>query len=299
MGFIHKDLFRTADTVLQEAGHPALGRNMTKEEKTKDEKAVLCVDDESSILTALTRLLRKEPYRVFTAPGGAAGLEILDQQDVQVVITDQRMPEMTGTQFLQKVKAKKPDTIRVVLSGYAEAEAIVAAINQGEVYRFVAKPWQDEPLKSTIRQCFDQYDLLQENLRLTEQTRLQVGQLQNLNRLLEASVDIRTRSLQFSQEVLDHLPVAVVGISLEQEIILTNAAAMAQLEPLASLVPGTDMAAVLPPDAVSGVCACLTTACAEPFTFDWDGRRWIAHPSNLGVGDGRRGCVLLLEEVGS
>ena len=265
---------------------------------TKEEKAVLCVDDESSILTALTRLLRKEPYRVFTAPGGAAGLEILDQQDVQVVITDQRMPEMTGTQFLQKVKAKKPDTIRVVLSGYAEADAIVAAINQGEVYRFVAKPWQDEALKSTIRQCFDQYELLQENLRLTEQTRLQVGQLQNLNRLLETTVDIRTRSLQFSQEVLDHLPVAVVGISMEQEIILTNAAAMTQLEPLANLVPGTDMAAVLPPDAVSGVCACLAADRARAFSFAWEQRRWVARPFFLGHGDAKRGCVLLLEEEG-
>ena len=262
---------------------------------TKDENAVLCVDDESSILTALTRLLRKEPYRVFTAPGGAEGLEILDRHDVQVVISDQRMPQMTGTQFLQKVKARKPDTIRVVLSGYAEADAIVAAINQGEVYRFVAKPWQDEPLKSTIRQCFDQYELLQENFRLTEQTRLQVGQLQNLNRLLEASVDLRTRSLRFSQEVLDHLPVPVIGISLEQEIVLVNAAALAKLEPLTRLVPGTDMASVFPPEAVSGIRACLASGRAEDFSFAWENRRWTAHPSNLGEGDAPRGCVLLLE----
>lgn len=261
--------------------------------------AVLCVDDEASILNALKRLLRKEPYCVHTACGGQAGLDILDQQEIQVVISDQRMPEMTGTQFLQKVKARKPETIRVVLSGYAEADVIVAAINQGEVYRFVAKPWQDEALKTTIRQCFDQYEILQENVRLTQQTRLQVGQLQNLNRLLEASVDLRSKTLQFSQEVLDNLPVAVVGISMEQEIVLTNAAAMAQLEPLAGLVPGTDMAAVLPPEAVTGICACLTTDRARPFSFTWEQRRWTARPSCLGEGDAKRGCVLLLQEEGS
>lgn len=262
-----------------------------------DDRALLCVDDESGILSSLKRLLRKEPYRVFTADSGRAGLAVLAEQDVQVVITDQRMPEMCGTEFLQQVKARKPDTIRVVLSGYAEADVIVSAINQGEVYRFVAKPWQDEALKTTIRQCFTQYELLQENRRLTEQTQMQLGQLQNLNRLLEASVDLRTTSLQFAQEVLDHLPVPVLGISMDGEIVLANAAAIAKLPPLAGLLPGTPAAAVLPPEAMAGIQTCLQTCRGESFTFALADRRWTARPAGLGHGEAKRGCVVLLTEA--
>ena len=263
------------------------------------ENAVLFVDDEESILSSLKRLLRKEPYKVHTAVGGAAGLEVLAEHQVQVVVSDQRMPEMTGTQFLQKVKQGWPDTIRVVLSGYAEADVIVDAINQGEVYRFVGKPWKDEALKTTIRQCFEHFDILQENLRLTRQTQLQVHQLQNLNNLLEASVEVRTRSLQFSQEVVENLPLMILGISLEEEVVLTNGWARSRLEALRTVIPGTEMDAILPPDAVAAIRSCMTTTKAQEFSFSWGGMSLKARPSILGTEDSPRGCVLLLEEVPS
>ena len=261
------------------------------------DKAVLFVDDEESILSSLKRLLRKEPYKVYTAVGGEAGLELLAEHEVQLVVSDQRMPEMTGTQLLQKVRQQWPDTVRVVLSGYAEADVIVDAINQGEVYRFIAKPWKDEALKTTIRQCFEHYEITQENLRLTEQTQLQVKQLQNLNDQLEASVEARTRCLEFSQEVVENLPLMVLGISLEEEIVLTNGTARSRLEPLRTLIPGTEIDLILPPDAVEAIRGCLTSTQAEEFSFSWDGKILKAIPSILGTEEARRGCVLLLEEV--
>ncbi len=261
------------------------------------ERAILCVDDEKSILNSLKRLLRKEPYKVYTAVGGEAGLAIMAQHPVQLVISDQRMPGMTGTQLLEKIKDDWPDTIRVILSGYAEADVIVDSINQGGVYRFIAKPWHEDSLKTTIRQCLEQYDIVQENIRLNEQTKEQVAQLKNLNNLLETSVEVRTKSLQLSQEILEKLPLMIVGISLEEELILTNTTARNTLKPLQSVLPGTEIEEILPQDAVAAIRSCLTNTQVEEFTFQWEGHHLKAVPELLGIGDESRGCVLLLEEI--
>lgn len=261
------------------------------------EKSVLFVDDESHILTSLKRLLRKEPYRVHTAVGGAAGLEVLAANEIQMVVSDQRMPEMTGTQFLQKVKESYPDTVRLVLSGYAEAGAIVDAINTGEVYRFIGKPWEDESLKLTLRQCLEHYDMIQENRRLTEQSARQLAELQRLNQLLAGSVESRTRSLQFSQEVLESLPRMVLGISQEEEIVLTNGSARAGLPALAGLMPGADIREVLPPEAVAAIRGRLADPALGSFQFEWEGRRLTAEPARLGSDAAPRGCILLLEDA--
>ena len=122
------------------------------------ERVLLCVDDERSVLQALRRVLRREPYQIVTATGGQEGLALLQTQRVQVVVSDQRMPEMAGTEFLEQVKIHYPETVRVILSGYAEVYAIIDAINKAEVYRFLPKPWQDEELKYILQECFEQYD---------------------------------------------------------------------------------------------------------------------------------------------
>jgi len=263
-----------------------------------NDRAILFVDDEQSILNSLKRLLRKEPYTVHTALDGPTGLEILSRNpSIQVVVSDQRMPGMRGTDFLAKVKAAFPETVRIVLSGFAEASTIVEAINQGEVYRFVAKPWQDEDLKATFRQCLDHYDIIQENKRLNEQTVRQMEQLKNLNTLLESSVEERTRCLSFSQEVLDNLPMIVLGISNEEEIVLTNCTARAHVESLSTMIPGTEMEEILPEVAVRAIRECMTSTQFETFDFTWEDRKLKAHSSPLGSVDEPRGCVLLLEEI--
>lgn len=262
-----------------------------------EDKAVLFVDDEESILKSLKRLLRKEPYKVFTAVGGPAGLEVLKENPgIQMVVSDQRMPGMCGTEFLAKVKEGWPETIRLVLSGFAEASAIVDAINQGEVYRFIAKPWTDEDLKTTFRQCLEHYDIVQENKKLQDQAAKQLVQLKNLNSRLESSVDERTRSLSFSQEVLDTLPLMVLGISQDEEVILTNGTAKDRIEALRTLIPGTEMDEILPDEVVEIVRQNLETPASEPFEFAWNDLKLKGRTSRLGSPDVPRGCILLLED---
>ena len=261
------------------------------------EHAVLCVDDESHILSSLRRSLRKEPYRLLTAGGGAEGLEILAENPVQVVVSDQRMPRMCGTEFLAQVRQLYPDTVRIVLSGYAEADTIVASINRGEVYRFIAKPWEDEHLRSTILQSLEHHDLVVENRALQEQTRRHMRELERLNALLSRSVEERTRSLQFSQEVLESLPLMVLGISQEEEVVMTNDAARRQIAPLQNVIPGVDMSTVLPDEAVERIRASLQTSETIEFALPWEGRRFQTRVTTLGHKEHQRGCILLLEEM--
>jgi len=132
------------------------------------EQTILLVDDEVNILNSLLRLFRKETYQILVATSGKEGLEILKKQTVQVVISDQKMPEMLGTEFLQKVKDQYPDTVRVILSGHADLNLLIDSINKGEVYRFLTKPWNDQEVKMVIRQCLSHCDLLQKNRALIE-----------------------------------------------------------------------------------------------------------------------------------
>ena len=259
-------------------------------------QAILLVDDEAQILKSLRRLLRKEPYDIYTADGGENGLKVLREQSIQMIISDQRMPQMSGTEFLQKAREICPNTIRVMLSGYAEPEAILSSINQGEVFRFVAKPWNDDELKTTIRQCLEHYDIVAENQVLTEQSLLHTKQLEEMNNMLLSSVEQRTRSLQFSQEVLENLPTTVLGISLEEEIVLTNKTARHSFEGLRNLIPGTNMTEVFPENIVTAIRDCIAMANCDGFEFKWENKSCYARPSKLGSNEEPRGLVLLVEE---
>ncbi len=122
-------------------------------------QTLLVVDDEENIRKALVRALRNEGYRVLTATGPNQAFEILARQPVAVILSDQRMPEMTGTEFLGRVKAMYPDTVRIVLSGYTELKSVTDAINRGAVYKFLTKPWEDELLRENLREAFRHYAL--------------------------------------------------------------------------------------------------------------------------------------------
>jgi len=159
------------------------------------EHCVLFIDDEANILKALQRLLRNEPCRVITASRGSEALEILDRERPQVVVSDQRMPEISGVDLLQSVRQRHPDVIRILLTGYTEMNVAVEAINRGEIFRLVTKPWNDEELKATLRQAFDTHDLKGEIRRLNQVTREQNLKLQELNRDLEVTVQERTKQL--------------------------------------------------------------------------------------------------------
>src|SRR5476649_2848238 len=113
----------------------------TTESPSPAPQTLLLVDDEPSILSALRRLFRPQGYRVLTAEGGAAALELVRDDTVDLVISDMRMPGMDGAQFLEKLRKLQPQAIRILLTGYADISSTIAAINGGEIHRYIAKPW--------------------------------------------------------------------------------------------------------------------------------------------------------------
>ncbi len=166
------------------------------------EHTVLFVDDEVNILKAIQRLLRHEPMNVLTASRPHEALEMLDRQPCQVVVSDQRMPEMSGVDLLSAVRERHSDIVRMMLTGYTEMNIAVEAINRGEIYRLITKPWNDDELKATLRQAFDHYDLKGEIKRLNQVTREQNFKLQDMNRNLEAKVRERTMQLDHKNQEL-------------------------------------------------------------------------------------------------
>jgi type II secretory ATPase GspE/PulE/Tfp pilus assembly ATPase PilB-like protein/FixJ family two-component response regulator/predicted RNA-binding Zn-ribbon protein involved in translation (DUF1610 family) len=143
---------------------------------------ILFVDDEANVLKAMRRIFRRENYVLLTAGSGPEALSLLQKEaPVQVVVSDHRMPEMNGTEILKKVKAKYPGTIRIMLTGYADTDAVMGAVNEGAVYKFITKPWNDDDLRLTVSLALEQYDLIQENTSLKKQTTSQKKEIKRLS----------------------------------------------------------------------------------------------------------------------
>ncbi len=158
--------------------------------------SLLFVDDEPGILSSLRRLFRPHGYRIFLANGGAEGLDILERETIDLVISDMRMPQMDGAKFLEQVRQKWPLVMRLLLTGYADIASTVAAINRGEVYRYVSKPWDDNDIVLLVRQALQHKKLAEENARLLELTSRQNEELRDLNTGLEQRVAARTAELE-------------------------------------------------------------------------------------------------------
>jgi FixJ family two-component response regulator len=141
-----------AEKALEMLRHRFLERNEIGD--TQQLHTLLLVDDETNILNSLTRALRRDGYRILTATCAKEGLEILGRENVDVIVSDQRMPGMTGTELLSRVKEMYPEIVRIVLSGYTDLSAITNAINEGAIYKFLTKPWDDEDLRTQIQDAF-------------------------------------------------------------------------------------------------------------------------------------------------
>ena len=159
---------------------------------------VLFVDDDREVLKSFKRLFHREGLEVMTAEDSVQALELLKRYPVQLVVSDQRMPGTNGIEFLSQVRERYPEVIRVLLTGYADLDAATGAINRGQVFRFLQKPWDDVDLRDTVYRALAYHDLRVENQRLQELTRRQNLELKELNSSLEAKVEERTRELSDS-----------------------------------------------------------------------------------------------------
>lgn len=121
-----------------------------------DPPPILLVDDEPEILHSLKGLLRRE-FTLHTAQSGQQALDILREQPIQVIMTDQRMPEMTGAQLLTQAKEIAPHTIRIIFTGYADIKGVVDAVNEGQLYRYITKPWDPDELVETLTEATDEF----------------------------------------------------------------------------------------------------------------------------------------------
>ena len=127
--------------------------------------AILLVDDEPAILESLELTLGSD-YRVFTASSGAEGLEILEREEIALIIVDQVMPSMSGVEFLEKAIERSPRAIRMLLTGYSDVGSLTLAINEGRIYRYLAKPWEPDEVRLNVKRALEAFELATENTQL-------------------------------------------------------------------------------------------------------------------------------------
>jgi DNA-binding NtrC family response regulator len=183
---------------------------------------ILLVDDEENIISALQRLFRSDGYNIVTAGSAAEGSDMLEANDVCLVIADNRMPGISGIEFLKQVRERWPDTIRIMLTGHADIDAAMDAINRGEVYRFVTKPWDPQGLKMLVKEGLDHYRLVQENRRMHALIEEQNGLLKQWNESLKKTVDERTEEIRHKNAELEQLYTQLKGSFVNTVKIFTG-----------------------------------------------------------------------------
>ena len=195
-------------------------------------RRLLLVDDEPNILSALRRLLRKEGYEIRTADSGQEALDIMESWPPDVIVTDQRMPGMSGVSFLRESLSVYPDAIRIVLSGYTELESVTSAINDGAVWKFLTKPWEDARLLAVIAEAFHTKELADENLRLRGAVAKACEQLEIANTKLSSSMEEHVRQRETAraqtlicQEIFDAIPAALLAVGSDGMVANINAEA--------------------------------------------------------------------------
>ncbi|MFZ5775247.1 MAG: response regulator [Thermodesulfobacteriota bacterium] len=268
------------------------------------EACILFVDDEPNVLRALERLFMDEEYTLLKAASGEEGLRLLAEQEIQLVISDYRMPGMNGVDFLKSVYERWPETVRIVLSGYADTAAIVAAINEGQIYKFIPKPWNDDELKVTIAKAVEVYYLRQENNQLTSELQQANEELIRLNEGLERRVQERTGEVLFqnrvlarSQRILDALPVAIFGFDDRMELMQYNRMAHEFLESgTTALSLGASAAEILTPTIVAWLEECLVGQISVMPTELVGGKKVCLKGIRFDAGDGQRGVILVMDQ---
>jgi diguanylate cyclase (GGDEF)-like protein/PAS domain S-box-containing protein len=261
------------------------------------QRTLLLVDDEENIVAALRRLLRAEGWLLLSATSAEQALELLARHEVDVILSDQRMPGMTGVELLRRAKQLYPDTIRLVLSGYTELQSITDAINEGAIYKFLAKPWDDEQLRGHLREAFALKEMTDQNRSLDREVQAANRELAELNRRLQTLLSAQREqnerevgSREAAQELLDAVPVPVFGIDDENLLVFANAPAQALCGVDGDLLGGP--AAEQLPQSLRRVLD------GDPMLVTLAGRRWWAMSRPLsGIARGR--LLVLLPQAGA
>ncbi len=181
----------------------------------REQRTFLVVDDEPDILDAIQRLFRKD-YRVLTARTAGEALDIVEQEDVQVVMSDQRMPRMSGIEFLAKLHQTRPDIVRVLFTGYSNIDHVIDAINEGHVYRYISKPWKPAELRLFVAQAFEYWEGRRERAELLERLQKANERLEQQNTMLStANEELKSldRMKNVFMEVVSHelnTPIAII-----------------------------------------------------------------------------------------
>jgi len=177
---------------------------------------VLVIDDETEVLNTLNRQLRRE-FDTFLAHNTGEALSILRDRPIQVVISDERMPGMTGSEFFSQIQQQYPEAIRLLLTGYADLQAVIQAINQGHIYRYIAKPWDATEIRTIVRDAYQRYQMTARNQRLLEELRERADQLEHA--LLELS-----DSEQLYRRVVENINDPIAVTDLQARILSVNPA---------------------------------------------------------------------------
>jgi CheY-like chemotaxis protein len=258
---------------------------------------LLLVDGEYDVLTALRRALQREGYRILAATSGEQALALMAANKVDVILAAQRMTPMSGVELLRRVRTLRPQAVRMVLSGPSEFQSMADAINEGAIYRFLAKPWKDEQLVGQIREAFAHKAMLDQNRRLQKELSAANAAMSSANAILhtllseqQARGDRGEATLAVAREVLQFLPLPIIGIDVEDQIVMVNAAT----EELVGAMPllGLDAYEALP-----GVLMDACDANRQDEIILLANRRFTIAAHEMGLRSQSRGRLLVLTPV--
>jgi CheY-like chemotaxis protein len=220
----------------------------------------------------------------------------LADSPVDVILSDQRMPGMTGVEFLRRAKELYPSTVRMVLSGFTELQSVIDAVNEGAVYKFLTKPWDDNRLREHVAEAFRQKELADDNRRLAGEVEQANASYASLNLKLQDSLarqshnaDILERSAQGARQILESVPAAVLGVDPDGLIVFVNEAA-GRLLPRAAAAIGNIAATVLPPPLLQ----MLDRQDAGPRLILIDGQQFTAATRSMQSAEGISGRLIVL-----
>ena len=207
---------------------------------------ILVVDDETNVARSIRRLLKSCGFEVLLADDGDSALDTLrDHPDIAVIVSDQRMPKMSGSELLAKVAADFPDVIRIILTGYAEFDSVRDAVNRGNIFRFLLKPWDDEELVACVTQGAQYFQVAQENHRLQQALQLANQNLEHKVAQRTRALNMNIRSLERYEKIVEKIPLGILCVSDDDMVALSNEALMNLLD-VQSAIEGIPYQKVLP-----------------------------------------------------